>query len=184
MEEYFLYLVNNFSLETFLMSLGVFGATMLIKIPIKKVTSTMDETKRQGLNSLIILIPLVMSFLVAIGYFLIQDRPILSYSYITYSLSICIMAITIYLIYARIGIIFKGIFSVITSNKTSDNGTTAQYKAELEEITKQLTALMALKQKLESNEGVQNIIAITETNNQITKLQDKKQEIIALTKRK
>lgn len=69
MDEYFLYLIDNFSLEIFLMSLAVFALTMLIKIPIKKATSNLEEVKRQGINSLIIFIPLVLSFIVCLVYF-------------------------------------------------------------------------------------------------------------------
>lgn len=67
MEEYFLYLIDNFSLTVFLMSLGVFILTSLIKIPVKRATSAFNEAKRQGINTLIMLIPLVLSFLASGG---------------------------------------------------------------------------------------------------------------------
>lgn len=111
MEEYFLYLIENFSLEIFLMSLTIFGATMLLKIPIKRATAKLDEAKRQGINSLIILIPLVLSFVVASVYYAITHRQVLSLDYVSCSLSVCIMSISIYLIYSRLAIILKGIMT-------------------------------------------------------------------------
>lgn len=91
MEEYLLYLINNFSLEIFLMSFAIFCATMLIKIPTKRATSKLDEAKRQGINTLIMLIPLTLAFLACLVYFYIKNKPILSLNYVSCSLSTCIM---------------------------------------------------------------------------------------------
>ena len=197
MEEYFLYLINNFSLEIFLMSLAIFGATMLIKIPIKHATSKLDEAKRQGINTLIMLIPLVLAFIACAVYFWIAKRPILSLDYVSCSLSTCIMSITIYLIYARIAIIVKGIISgktkvsaedvqnVVTDiteaieNKqeyTSDEQTT---KEKLNEIKDKINTLINFKQKLENDGGVQNITALTETNNEIKHLENEQAQLLA-----
>lgn len=197
MEEYFLYLINNFSLEVFLMSLAIFGATMLIKIPIKRATSKLAEAKRQGINTLIMLIPLVLAFIACLAYFWITNRPILSLDYVSCSLSTCIMSITIYLIYARIAIIVKSIASgktkvtaedvqnVVTDiteaieNKqenTSDEQTT---KEKLNGIKDKINTLINFKQKLENDGGVQNITALTETNNEIKHLENEQAQLLA-----
>ena len=184
MEEYFLYLIDNFSLTVFLMSLGVFILTSLIKMPIKRATSAFNEAKRQGINTLIILIPLVLSFLACLVYFLIENRPILTYSYLSCSLSVCIMSITIYLIYARVIIIIKGIISGKINTSTEDktdidisSDIQLEQNTEIMDIQKRLEDLIKLKQLLESQGGIHNITAIVETNKEIASLQAQEQEI-------
>ena len=197
MEEYFLYLINNFSLEIFLMSLAIFGATMLIKIPIKRATSKLDEAKRQGINTLIMLIPLVLAFIACAVYFWIANRPILSLDYVSCSLSTCIMSITIYLIYARIAIVVKGIISGKTKvtaddvqnavtditeaieNKQESTSETQTTKEKLNEIKDKINTLINFKQKLENDGGVQNITALTETNNEIKHLENEQAQLLA-----
>ena len=197
MEEYFLYLINNFSLEIFLMSLAIFGATMLIKIPIKRATSKLDEAKRQGINTLIMLIPLVLAFIACAVYFGIAKRPILSLDYVSCSLSTCIMSITIYLIYARIAIIVKGIISGKTKvsaedvqnavtditeaieNKQESTSETQTTKDKLNEIENKINTLINFKQKLENDGGVQNMTALTETNNEIKHLENEQAQLLA-----
>ena len=197
MEEYFLYLINNFSLEIFLMSLAIFGATMLIKIPIKRATSKLEEAKRQGINTLIMLIPLVLAFIACAVYFWIVNRPILSLDYVSCSLSTCIMSITIYLIYARIAIIVKGIISGKTKvtaedvqnavtditeaieNKQESTSETQTTKEKLNEIKDKINVLINFKQKLENDGGVQNITALTETNNEIKHLENEQAQLLA-----
>ncbi len=197
MEEYFLYLINNFSLEIFLMSLAIFGATMLIKIPIKRATSKLDEAKRQGINTLIMLIPLVLAFIACLVYFWIVNRPILSLDYVSCSLSTCIMSITIYLIYARIAIVVKGIISGKTKvsaedvqnavtditeaieNKQENPSETQTTKEKLNEIKDKINTLINFKQKLENDGGVQNITALTETNNEIKHLENEQAQLLA-----
>ena len=197
MEEYFLYLINNFSLEIFLMSLAIFGATMLIKIPIKRATSKLDEAKRQGINTLIMLIPLVLAFIACLVYFWIVNRPIFSLDYVSCSLSTCIMSITIYLIYARIAIIVKGIISGKTKvtaedvqnavtditeaieNKQENPSETQTTKEKLTQIKDKINTLINFKQKLENDGGVQNITALTETNNEIKHLENEQAQLLA-----
>ena len=197
MEEYFLYLINNFSLEIFLMSLAIFGATMLIKIPIKRATSKLDEAKRQGINTLIMLIPLVLAFIACAVYFGIAKRPILSLDYVSCSLSTCIMSITIYLIYARIAIVVKGIISGKTKvsaedvqnavtditeaieNKQENLSETQTTKEKLNQIKDKINTLINFKQKLENDGGVQNMTALTETNNEIKHLENEQAQLLA-----
>ena len=190
MEEYFLYLINNFSLTIFLISLAIFGITMVIKIPIKQMTSKLEESKRQGINTLIMLIPLVLAFIACLVYFIIENRQILSLDYVSCSLSICIMSITIYLIYARIKIIIQGILSgsvklnadevkeIVTEitdtvdNKKEIANENKNTKEELNNILDKINALISFKQDLEKNGGIQTITVINETDNEIKLLQE------------
>lgn len=141
MEEYFLYLINNFSLEIFLVSLAIFGATMLLKIPIKRATAELDEAKRQGVNSLIILLPLNLSFVATAVYYAITHRQVFTLDYVSCSLSVCIMSISIYLIYSRLAIILKGIMTGKT--KITDDEVQAQVQGILADAS---TAIEISKQ--------------------------------------
>ena len=197
MEEYFLYLINNFSLEIFLLSLAIFYATMLIKIPIKRTTSKLDEAKRQGINTLIMLVSLTLAFIACLVYFWLSNKPIFSLDYVSCSLSTCIMSITIYLIYARIVIIIKGIISGKTKisaidlkdtvsditeaikNKQESASENLTAKEKLNEIQNKINTLVTFKQQLENDSGVQNLTAITETNNEIKLLQDEQEKLLA-----
>ena len=196
MEEYFLYLINNFSLTIFLISLAIFGITMVIKIPIKRMTSKLEESKRQGINTLIMLIPLVLAFIACLVYFTIEGRQILSLDYVSCSLSICIMSITIYLIYARIKIIIQGILSGKVKVKSddvqeivteiTDTLENKQYiasenkntKEELNNILDKINALISFKQDLEKNGGIQTITVINETDNEIKLLQEQAELLV------
>ncbi len=195
MEEYFIYLINNFSLEIFLMSLAIFIVTMLIKIPIKRATSKLEESKRQSLNSLIIFIPLALAFIACAIYFLIVKRQILSLDYLSCALSTCIISITIYHTYARIKIIIKGIFSgrtvikaedikesilsltqVVEDSQKTENQTSKEEK--LNDIKDKINTLISFKEKLESQGGVENITALNETNNEIKLLQNEQEKLL------
>lgn len=196
MEEYFLYLINNFSLTIFLISLAIFGITMVIKIPIKQMTSKLEESKRQGINTLIMLIPLVLAFIACLVYFIIENRQILSLDYVSCSLSICIMSITIYLIYARIKIIIQGILSgsvklnadevkeIVTEitdtvdNKKEIANENKNTKEELNNILDKINALISFKQDLEKNGGIQTITVINETDNEIKLLQEQAELLV------
>ncbi len=195
MEEYLLYLINNFSLEIFLMSLAIFGATMLIKIPTKRATSKLDEAKRQGINTLIMLIPLTLAFLACLVYFYIKDKPILSFDYVSCSLSTCIMSISIYLIYARVVIIIKGIvsgktkisiddvqkistdISNVLQNKKEFSSEKQNTKANLNDIKNKINTLIAFRQQLEKNNEIQTITILSETNEEIKRLEEQAKQL-------
>lgn len=190
MEEYFLYLINNFSLEIFLISLAIFGVTMLIKIPIKKATNHLAEAQRQGINTVIMLVPLVLAFVASAVYFWITGRPIISLGYLSYSLSTCIMSITIYLIFARLAIIIKGLLlgktkievadmenavvqiTEVLESKRDPARENLSKNEEITQIREKINTLLSFRQKLEQESGVQNITALTETNNEIKLLEE------------
>ena len=168
---------------------------MLIKIPIKRTTSKLEESKRQSLNSLIIFIPLALAFIACAIYFLIVKRQILSLDYLSCALSTCIISITIYHTYARIKIIIKGIFSgrtvikaedikesilsltqVVEDSQKTENQTSKEEK--LNDIKDKINTLISFKEKLESQGGVENITALNETNNEIKLLQNEQEKLL------
>jgi len=180
MENYLIYIYDNFSLDAFLLSLAVFILTMIAKIPLKKWTQKLEENKRQSLNSLIILIPLILSFLISLLWFLIKDKTLLSLEYVSFSVGICIMAIAIYAIYSRVVIILKGFVKKTTtelkpvvkneqlSSETmldSENASNIENNEKnMQKVSEKFNALIAFKQQLEKYKNTNNTEILKEIN--------------------
>ena len=191
MEDYIMYLVNNFSLEFFLMSLIVFVLTIIIKIPIKNATSKLEENKRQAVNSVIILIPLLLSFVANLIYFLIVEKNVLSLEYVSCALSVFVMSISIYLIVSRIVKIVRGVMSgkvtlqevgvaienVTQSLKSEEGSVVDASNTELDKIKKSIDTLLNLKEKLESSKKDENLTIITEIEGEIKRLEEKEETL-------
>ncbi len=69
MENEFLFALKDISLEAIIISILVFGLTMLIKWPIKKYTAKFEENKRKSINTVIIFIPLILAYILSALYF-------------------------------------------------------------------------------------------------------------------
>lgn len=197
MESNILNTIENLTLEILIISLVVFGLTMLIKYPIKKATSKISEDKRKAINSVIILIPIVLSFVISIIYFGITKKEWLAISTIETAISSCILAFSIYAVYQRIVILIKGVASgkieinseltKETINFLKDNLKNLATKLKTDEkklskITEQISSLVEIKTILESTSAELNISKLAETNVQIQSLTNEeeklKQEII------
>ena len=191
MEDYIMYLVNNFSLEFFLMSLIVFVLTLIIKFPIKKATSKLEENKRQAVNSVIILIPLLLSFVANLIYFLIVEKNVLSLEYVSCALSVFVMSISIYLIVSRIVKIVRGVMrgkvtlqevgvaieNVTQSLKSEEGSVVDASNTELDKIKKSIDTLLNLKEKLESSKKDENLTILTEIEGEIKRLEEKEETL-------
>ena len=186
-----MYLVNNFSLEFFLMSLIVFVLTLIIKIPIKNATSKLEENKRQAVNSVIILIPLLLSFVANLIYFLTVEKNVLSLEYVSCALSVFVMSISIYLIVSRIVKIVRGVMSgkvtlqevgvaienVTQSLKREEGSVVDDSNTELDKIKKSIDTLLNLKEKLESSKKDENLTILTEIEGEIKRLEEKEETL-------
>ena len=191
MEDYIMYLVNNFSLEFFLMSLIVFVLTLIIKIPIKNATSKLEENKRQAVNSVIILIPLLLSFVANLIYFLIVEKNVLSLEYVSCALSVFVISISIYFIVSRIVKIVRGVMSgkvtlqevgvaienVTQSLKSEEGSVVDASNTELDKIKKSIDTLLNLKEKLESSKKDENLTILTEIEGEIKRLEEKEETL-------
>ena len=191
MEDYIMYLVNNFSLEFFLMSLIVFVLTLIIKFPIKKATSKLEENKRQAVNSVIILIPLLLSFVANLIYFLTVEKNVLSLEYVSCALSVFVMSISIYLIVSRIVKIVRGVMrgkvtlqevgvaieNVTQSLKSEEGSVVDASNTELDKIKKSIDTLLNLKEKLESSKKDENLTILTEIEGEIKRLEEKEETL-------
>ena len=103
--------ISEFSYESLIIAFLVFILTMIIKYPIKKATNKMNETKRKAINSIFILIPLIMSFLISILYYRFIQSIWISITNIKVVFSSWLLSLSIYNIYERIKLIIINIFS-------------------------------------------------------------------------
>lgn len=127
--------LNTISLEVFVGALIVFLLTMLVKLPIKKATAKFDENKRKAINTVIVFIPLILSVVLCVGYYLVLGKKLNFESIITNGLSVYVLSLSIYAIFARLWVIIKSIIS----GKKSINST--EIKAEIDEVKNSVTNL-------------------------------------------
>lgn len=127
--------LNTISLEVFMGALIVFLLTMLVKLPIKKATAKFDENKRKAINTVIVFIPLILSVMLCVGYYLVLGKKLNFESIITNGLSVYVLSLSIYAIFARLWVIIKSVIS----GKKSINST--EIKAEIDEVKNSVTNL-------------------------------------------
>lgn len=127
--------LNTISLEVFVGALIVFLLTMLVKLPIKKATAKFDENKRKAINTVIVFIPLILSVVLCVGYYLMLGKKLYFESIITNGLSVYVLSLSIYAIFARLWVIIKSVIS----GKKSINST--EIKAEIDEVKNSVTNL-------------------------------------------
>lgn len=127
--------LNTISLEVFVGALIVFLLTMLVKLPIKKATAKFDENKRKAINTVIVFIPLILSVVLCVGYYLVLGKKLYFESIITNGLSVYVLSLSIYAIFARLWVIIKSVIS----GKKSINST--EIKAEIDEVKNSVTNL-------------------------------------------
>lgn len=191
MENEILFNIQNITLEIALMSMIVFGLTMLIKIPIKRATAKLEEAKRKSYNTLIILIPLVLSILACfICYGIKGDANWVNLA-LKNSMTVYIFATFIYAVYQRIVIVIRGIKTKgtkINSTLPQDvvkylkqnikliNHTIKDEEKGLLNLSKQLKYLQDAKMKVENNPTLQNITPLGELDKKMTELKREQDE--------
>ena len=173
------------------MSLIVFGLTMLIKIPIKRATSKLEERKRKSYNTLIILIPIVLSILACFIYYGIDGKSNWTDLALKNSMTVYIFATFIYAVYQRIVIVIRGMKSKdtkINSTLPQDvvkylkqnikliNHTIKDEEKGLLNLSKQLKYLQDAKTKVENNPTLQSITPLNELDESVAKLKREQDE--------
>ncbi len=173
------------------MSLIVFGLTMLIKIPIKRATAKLEEAKRKSYNTLIILIPLILSILACFIYYGIERGANWVNLALKNSMTVYIFATFIYAVYQRIVIVIRGIKTKdtkINSTLPQDvvkylkqnikliNHTIKDEEKGLLNLSKQLKYLQDAKTKVENNLALQSITPLGELDESVAKLKREQDE--------
>ena len=170
MNSEFLLNIKNMSLEVIVISILVFGLTMLIKWPIKKATSKLEENKRKAVNTVIVFIPMILSLLLSSLYYGIFYNEWLTDTVIDVMASSYLLAVAIYAVYSRVVILIKGTQSTSTTETDMSKQTIAYIKKnikkisstlkidekKLTEIVNQIDELLTLKDEITSNTMLQN----------------------------
>lgn len=195
MDSEFLMILKSFSLEVLVFGFIAFALTMIIKLPIKKLTAKLSEEKRKLANSLIMFIPAIISLISAFLYYGIFTKNWLTPVIFQDALSSWILSLTIYAIFGRVVIIIKGLISgklKVNQNLTKE---TVKYihdsiknaSAEIKKNTKELNStkekiksLSQLKIVLESNEQLLDLTKLSETNIEIEKLETQGNDLCKL----
>lgn len=178
--------IKNLTLESLIIAIVVFILTMLVKIPIKNKTSKLEESKRKAINSVIIIIPIILSLLLSISYYGLFKSQWFSLYVLETAISSWILSFTMYTIYQRIYIIIKGILSgklKINSDLTKE--TISLLKNEIKTISSKLktdekslsklenkkSSLINIKEMLDGISCNIDIAKISETNFKLKTIQ-------------
>ena len=135
MESEFLINIKEISIEVIIISILVFGLTMLIKWPIKRITAKLEENKRKAVNTVIVLIPLLLSFVFSVLYYGIFKKSWFVMQSLETSGSSYLLAVSLYAIFSRIVIIIKG---TKDNNQGLDREAIKYIKQNIKAITKTL----------------------------------------------
>ena len=177
---------KNYTLEALLIGFGAFLLTYLIKLPIKKKTSTLEENKRKMVNIVIMFIPLVLSFIASVVYYGITERQWISLLVLDSAISSWLISLSLYAIVSRIWLVIKNIKSgklQINSDLTKKtisyiketiktlNKENKTAEKSLEAITEKLTSLTQLRDLF-----CQDSSEILELNNEISSLKETENE--------
>lgn len=193
--------INNFSLDILGVSFAIFILTMFIKLPIKKATSKLSEEKRKAINSIIIVIPAILSFILTTLFSGMVNNNWFSITIIENSITSCLLSISIYILYQRIVIVIKGFISgqkslnetnlkesisTIKNDIKSLNLVLKNDEIKLKDISKKILSLNDIKNKLESTTSLVDLNSLSETNikiQELTEIETKLEEQINNTKK-
>lgn len=177
---------KDISIEIVIISLLIFGLTMLIKWPIKKATANLSENRRKAVNTVIVFIPMLLSLLLNILYFGIFKK-IWFGTQVFESVGSCyLFSVLIYAVYSKILLIIKGIkpnknndfsketISIIKSNIKSISSSLKVDEIKLNKLILEIEKLLNIKDEI--NKGVlKEDIETTETlDSNIESLMSKK----------
>lgn len=183
MESEFLINLKDISIEVIIISILVFGLTMLIKWPIKKLTAKFEENKRKAINTVIIFIPMLLSLILSTLYYGIFKNIWFGLQTFKTAGSAFLMAVSIYAIFTRIIIIFKGAkvgvkdnlaketVKYIKDNIKSISKTLQLDEKKLENTLTKIENLFKARDDILNNLTYQNISATEKLDNEISSLQ-------------
>lgn len=179
---------KNYTLEVFVMAIGAFLLTYIIKLPIKKATNNLDENKRKAVNIVIMFIPLILSIIASVLFYGITNHEWISLTVLDSAISSWLLSLSIYAIVSRICIVIKGVWSgKIEINADLSTKTVKFLKSNLKEISKQLKIdekelnqvvgkleqVLNLKEDLTKNLSNVDLQKLTTLNSEIKLLEEK-----------
>ena len=194
MEGEFLLNLEEISIQVIIISILVFALTMLIKWPIKKATANFEENKRKAINTVIVFIPMLLSFTFSMLYFgIFEDKWFDVIVYDTMASSY-VLAVAIYAIYSRVVIVIKGAKSSSTTNAEEGDLSkeTISYlkkniktisqalkldQTNLESTVTEIEKLLSIRADIKNNSIFQDIAQAEKLDTQLNELETKKQEL-------
>ncbi len=185
-------LICGYSLEVLLVALLAFVLTQIIKLPIKKATSKLDESKRKMVNVVILFIPLLISFVSFILLYGIRDGKFFSMKMLINSVSAFVLSLSLYAIFSRILLVIKGICEGKNSINSELGKDTIDYikniikelskelkldSKELNKLTSELSKLESLRQLLLGDTVCVDEQKLSAVSKDISDLTQKKSEV-------
>ncbi len=168
-----LFNIKYLSVEVVVIAIIVFGLTMLIKYPIKKVTAKLEENKRKAVNTIIVFIPMVLSFVLCLLYYGIFKGVWLTKLVFDVIGSAYLLAVGIYAVFCRIVIIIKGtnVNKNLFDNATISEETINNIKINIEKLSgilninkekvvAEIDRLMKIRNEVADNLSLQNILNV------------------------
>lgn len=197
MENEILFNAQSITLEIAIMSLVVFALTMVVKIPIKRVTSRLEEAKRKSYNTIIILIPIFLSLLACLVYYGVVFKADCFEVVLKNFITVYIFATFIYAVYQRVVIVLKGmrtnlkidpalakdVVKYLKSSIREINHMLKDEQKDLSRISKRLNELYKIRATVETNISLQEITPLGELDTKIADMrsqQNAKHEAISL----
>ena len=189
MESEFLFNLKEISIEVIIISLLVFGLTMLIKWPIKKATAQFTENKRKAINTVIIFIPMILSLLFSMLYYGIFKNQWIDPIVFETMGSAYLLAVAIYAIYSRIVNIIKGCkegsetdlsketVSYIKQNIKAISKTLKVDEKKLTSVVTEIEKLLSMREEIIGNVALQDISSVEKIDNQINELKAEKETL-------
>lgn len=196
MESEFLLNLKEISTEVIVISILVFSLTMLIKWPIKRATANLAENKRKAVNTIIVFIPMFLSFIFSLVYYGLFEKIWLDTVVYDTMASSYVVAVAIYAIYSRIVILIKGLKK---DNKTTDVSEDADFSKETVNFVKQnvktisqalkvdqtnlestiakIEKLLSIRNEISTNTLFQDIALAEKLDNEISGLERQKEEL-------
>ena len=196
MESEFLLNLKEISTEVIVISILVFSLTMLIKWPIKRATANLAENKRKAANTVIVFIPMFLSFIFSLVYYGLFEKIWLDTIVYDTMASSYVAAVAIYAIYSRIVILVKGLKK---DNKTTDVSVDADFSKETVSFVKQnvktisqalkvdqtnlestiakIEKLLSIRNEISTNTLFQDIALAEKLDNEISGLERQKEEL-------
>ena len=180
MDSEFLLNLKEISIESIIIAGIVFALTMLIKWPIKKATSKLQENKRKAVNTVIVFIPIVLSFALSVLYYGIFLKQWFSTEMLDTMTSSYFLALLVYAIFSRIVVLIKGVggktadenfsketISYIKQNIKTISKTLKTDETKLAKIVSQIENLVSIRNEICNNSLIQDIAGTEKLDNDL-----------------
>lgn len=159
----------------------------------KKATAKLEENKRKAVNTVIVFIPMLLSFVFSMLYFGLFENKWFDVAMYDTTASSYVLAVAIYAIFSRIVILIKGTkSSQITSEETELSKETISYikqniksissslkidQSNLEKTIIEIEKLLSVRDNIKNNLLFQDIAQAEKIETQLNELETKKQNL-------